>query len=125
MNEKTIFHKIIKKEIPSLIIYEDEDYIVILDAFPKQQGHTLIIPKEEGKNILKNTKEIRSSILEIAKTISDKLIEKLNASGVKIVTNVGKSAGQVIFHTHMHLIPYYDNDQEKINNEEVLNKILK
>ncbi len=59
--------------------------------------------------------------IQIAKQIK----ENLGASGIKFVMNNGKDAGQEVFHTHLHIIPYYENEVEKVNNEEVLKEILK
>ncbi|NQX83186.1 MAG: HIT family protein [Mycoplasmataceae bacterium] len=121
---KTIFEMIINKDIPSLKIYEDDEYIAFLDVNPKQKGHTLLVPKIKQKNILEESKKVKESILEVAIMISKILKKKLNATGIKIIINNGKSSGQIVFHTHFHLIPYYDKKVKPINNEEVLNKIL-
>jgi len=120
-----IFNQIINKKLPSLIVYEDKFYIAILDISPKQQGHTLLIPKETQENIFNNSQNVKESIINIAQKISTLLMKNLNASGVKLVSNIGTSAGQVVFHTHLHIIPYYDHEVDKINNQEVLDKILK
>ena len=125
MNENNIFKKIINKEVDSMIIYEDKNFIAILDIFPKQKGHTLLIPKSNNENFLLEDENIKSKINDILIFLSNKLIKNLNASGIKITTNIGKSAGQEIMHTHFHLIPYYDHNEKNINNIEILNQITK
>lgn len=122
---KDIFEMIINNEIPSLRVYEDENYIAILDANPKQKGHTLLIPKIKEENILSESKKVKENILEIASIISEKLKTKLGATGIKMVLNSGESAGQVIFHTHLHIIPYYEKLVEALNNEKTLEEILR
>ncbi len=121
---KSIFEMIIDGEIPSMKIYEDEDFIAFLDIQPKQKGHTLLVPKVKAENIIKESEFVKSNILFKATEISTLLKDRLGASGIKMVMNSGASAGQVVFHTHLHLIPYYDNEVEAVNNEDVLKEIL-
>ena len=115
---------IIDNEIPSMKVYEDENFIAFLDIEPKQKGHTLIVPKVKNENILSESDFVKENILKIAVDLSNKLKKKLGATGIQMVMNNGKDAGQVVFHTHIHLIPYYNKKTPSINNEEVLNKIL-
>ncbi len=126
--EETIFQKIIKNKIDSFKIYEDSDFLVILDAFPKNLGHTLIIFKNEvNENILKESDEKISKSFLLAKKISNLLMEKLQTKNIKWIVNTGKESGQEIFHTHIHLIPYYKVNNfsiEKNNFSEIL-KIIK
>ncbi len=122
---KSIFEMIIEGSIPSLKVYEDENFIAILDINPKQKGHTLLIPKVKNESIINDSEFVLENILKIAKVLSNKLLNNLNASGIKLTMNNGSSAGQEVFHTHLHLIPYYDEKVDPINNEEVLKEILK
>ncbi len=98
-----IFCKIIEGELESKKVYEDEKVLVILDAYGKSKGHSLIIPKKHSENILEEDIDL---LLYIKKTI-EILKEDYKASDYKVVTNIGKKAGQEIFHTHVHVIPYY------------------
>ncbi len=124
MKEKTIFEKIIDNEIPSYKIFEDDKIIVILDAFPKKPGHSLFIPKIKKENFLEENNEIIEYIFTKIKDISKLIEQKLNNTGFKIVSNVGSSAGQIIFHTHFHLIPYFDeNKTPNLSIEEVYKKL--
>lgn len=120
--EKSIFEQIIDGNIPSLKVFEDNKYIAILDINPKQKGHTLLIPKKKQENILEDF-DSQQDILILASEIADKLKLKLGATGIKLVFNNGATAGQVVFHTHLHIIPYYENEVEAVNNEEVLSQI--
>ncbi len=121
----TIFEKIILGEIPSFKIFEDEKFIVILDAFPKNLGHTLVIPKIANDNVLEENDQTISSLFFLSKKISNLLMKKLQTNDIKWVTNIGKNAGQEVFHTHIHLIPYYDKEkQEQSINKNELEKVL-
>lgn len=122
---KTIFEKIIDNEIESFKIFEDNDFIAILDIFPKNMGHTLVIPKIKNTNILDCTDEIFDKFFKKSKLISQHIKNKLGASGFKWIINNGKSAGQEIFHMHLHIIPYFDFEQNEIKPSKELAEKLK
>lgn len=122
---KTIFEMIIDGEVPSMKIYEDDNFIAFLDVEPKQKGHTLIVPKVKNECVLCEPDNIKESILKVGTTIANLIKDRLGAKGIKFVLNCGKEAGQEVFHTHLHVIPYYDHEEQSINNEDVLNELLK
>lgn len=107
-----IFCKIVKGEIPSAKIYEDEKVFAFMDAFPRQEGHTLIIPKEHFENIFELPDDIASHILKIGKLIATKIKEKLKCDGLNFIQSNGEAAGQVVMHYHMHLLPRYKGRDE-------------
>ncbi len=121
---KSVFEKIIDGEFLSHKVYEDENFIAILDINPVQKGHTLLIPKIKALNIMEESDFVKQNILVVATKLAETLRVKLGATGVKFVMNNGVSAGQVVFHTHIHLIPYYDEETAVSNGEEVLAEIL-
>ena len=121
MNKDCLFCKIIKKEIPSFILYEDDDLIVILDAYPDADGHTLIIPKKHYEDILNIDNETLIKIFDKAREITTKLMKKLGKDAITFVINYGEA--QVIKHFHLHLIPNYIKKEHKLSKEEVY-KIL-
>lgn len=120
--ETTIFTKIINNEIEAKKIFENKMYIAILDIKPENPGHTLLIPKIGEKDILSESTKVKKSILVTAESVANMLKEKLNASGIKIILNNGASSGQTVFHTHLHLIPYYDQEN-KLTIDEVFKKL--
>ncbi|MDC3045832.1 histidine triad nucleotide-binding protein [Gammaproteobacteria bacterium] len=101
---KTIFEKIIDRELPSKILFEDENCIVIEDIAPKAPIHVLVIPKKPIKMLSKITaddQELLGHLLLVVKKIS----EKLNVQDAfNIVINNGSEAGQTVFHLHIHLL---------------------
>ncbi len=121
MNKDCLFCKIIKKEIPSFILYEDDDLIVILDAYPDADGHTLIIPKKHYEDIINIDNETLNKIFDKAREITTKLMKKLGKDAITFVINYGEA--QVIKHFHLHLIPNYIKKEHKLSKEEVY-KIL-
>lgn len=101
------FLKIINRELESKIIYEDDQCIAFYDKFPIQEGHFLVVPKRKSKNILETTEDELFHLIAIAKKLAkEQIIDKFPNSGFKLVINTNEAAGQVIFHTHIHIIPY-------------------
>ncbi len=111
----TIFNKIINKEIKSNILYEDEDIMVILDAFPLTKGHSLVLPKQQSKNFLEMEDSDISIIFPKIKKIAKILCEKLNADGCNIITNINEAADQSVFYTHFHILPRYKDGYKLFN----------
>ena len=111
-----IFCKIAAGEIPSRKIYEDNDLIAIMDLSPTSKGHSLIIPKEHYTNIYDIDEEIAGKVMKTAKKLATKMTVALNCDGFNLLQNNGETAGQTMFHFHMHLIPRYkdaDNNMLK------------
>ena len=106
-----IFCKIVKGEIPSVKVYEDEDVLAFLDISQTTKGHTLVIPKAHYQNFLATPKKIMHLVYDVAQRIGQAQISVLGAKGVNILTNVNKEAGQSVFHFHVHVIPRYISDE--------------
>lgn len=106
--EKDTFQRIIDREIPASIIYEDADVIAFLDIDPEEKGHFLVVPKEFSENLYDIEDENLTKLILKARELAIEQTEKLNASGFRLVVNNNESAGQAIFRTHVHIIPYYD-----------------
>lgn len=109
-----IFCKIANGEIPSKTIYEDGDFRVILDISPATKGHALILPKEHYADIYELDEELAAKAIKLAKKLALKMKERLGCEGFNIVQNNGELAGQTVFHFHMHLIPRYKDDNQRI-----------
>lgn len=109
--ENCIFCKIIAGEIPSTKVYEDEEVLAILDITQTTKGHTLVIPKSHARNLLAMDGAAAGVLFSKIPAIAQKIVENLGASGMNILQNNEEIAGQTVFHTHVHLIPRYaDND---------------
>ncbi len=105
-----IFCKIAKKEISSKIISETNNFIAILDAYPKAKAHALIIPKKHYITILDIPNKLGSEMLEFIKKISSDILEKKYGDGFNILMNNLPPAGQIVTHAHIHIIPRKDGD---------------
>ncbi|MGL4722278.1 MAG: HIT family protein [Desulfovibrionaceae bacterium] len=105
-----LFCKIVSKELPVHLLYEDEHVLSFLDIAPITLGHCLIIPKEHYSNVLNTPKEFGAHLLHAIHIVGSAILQGMNTTGLNVNQNNGSLAGQVIFHTHWHLIPRYNND---------------
>lgn len=109
-----IFCKIANGEIPSKTLYEDDKFRVILDLGPASKGHALILPKNHYANLYELPEETAGEVMKLAKRMAAQMTERLGCEGFNLVQNNGELAGQTVFHFHMHLIPRYREDGQKI-----------
>jgi histidine triad (HIT) family protein len=100
-----IFCKIIKGEAPSNKIYEDEEFLAFLDIHPVNPGHTLLIPKKHFQSLSETSEEVLQRTLPLARRLANALVAVTGAQGFNLSVNNGSAAGQVVFHTHIHIIP--------------------
>ena len=98
-----IFCKIISKDVPAKILYEDEYSISFLDAFPVAKGHTLVIPKKHFAQIQDMSSDINQKLFDTVHKMITK-IDSVKGSTLVLIHN-GKDSGQEIMHVHVHLIP--------------------
>ena len=116
-----IFCKIVKGEIPSKVIYEDEIVMVTMDINPRSNGHCLIIPKKHYQDLFDIDNKVLNHIMGVAKEIGNKLTDNLGFDGITLEQNNGIS--QEVKHFHLHMIPKYRNST-KMNVEEVFHKLV-
>ena len=81
---------------------------------PATRGHALILPKQHAANIYELSEETAGEVFKLAKKMATVMTEKLGCDGFNIVQNNGETAGQTVFHFHMHLIPRYKDDNQRI-----------
>ena len=110
-DDNCIFCKLANGDIPTATLYEDEDFRVILDASPAAKGHALILPKELYRNLYDLDEEVAKKVMPLAKKMIKKMTPLLECDGYNVVQNNEESAGQSVFHFHMHLIPRKQGDK--------------
>ncbi len=103
--EDCIFCKIIKGEIPSFKVYEDEKVFAFEDISPISEGHTLIIPKKHTQDLWEIPAEDLAAVQLASKKIIQAIKDALNPTGVACLQLNGSGANQVVMHYHLHLIP--------------------
>ena len=109
-NPDCIFCKLANGDIPTMSLYEDEDFNVIFDAGPATVGHALILPKEHYANVYEIDEEVLAKAYKLAKKMAIVMTDVFKADGFNILQNNNEAAGQSVFHFHIHLIPRYEND---------------
>jgi len=107
-----IFCKIANGEIPSKVLYEDDILLVIMDVNPIRDGHTLIIPKKHYTDFMELDGNTTKHIFEVAKKITNILMEKLKANSVTLLINYGDD--QKVKHYHLHLLPNFGTTDKSL-----------
>lgn len=106
-----LFCKIIRKEIPSEnFVYENDKIVAFLDIAPSNKGHTLVVPKAHYTDLLDTPDDVLAEIIVKTKKIAPAVMKGVGAQGFNTIFNTKPAAGQVIFHTHLHIIPRFTND---------------
>ncbi len=116
-DESCIFCKIVKKQLPSSIIYEDNSVIAFLDIRPVNEGHCLVIPKEHYADIFDTPSELLGKVHQVTKKAAIAVKHAVNADGISIIQQNGRAANQDIFHLHVHIIPRYAGEKIKAFHE--------
>ena len=112
--EDCIFCKIIEGKIPSAKIYEDDKVICFLDIMPANKGHCLVIPKNHSKDLSDMKDEDAEAAIKASRKVAKALSLSLGCQGFNLVMSNGVEAGQVVFHSHIHIVPRFKDDGLKI-----------
>ncbi len=107
---ETIFDKIINREIPADILFENEHVIVFLDIQPNTKGHSLVVPKEKAEDLLSSSDEALLEVMKAVKKIAPVIVKAVGAEGFNLTSNIKPAAGQAVMQTHFHIIPRFEND---------------
>lgn len=104
---QNIFGKILRGEIPSTKVYEDDHLLVIMDAFPQSKGHTLVLPKAGSRNILDADPTVVAKVAADLPKLARAVKSAMKADGLRVMQFNEAASGQTVFHLHFHLIPVY------------------
>ncbi len=105
---ENIFAKIIKGEIPAHKVYEDDKTLAFMDIMPRTEGHTLVIPKAASRNMLDIGEDDLCALMKTVRKVARAVKKAYGADGVLIQQFNEPAAGQVIFHTHVHILPRFE-----------------
>lgn len=103
-----VFARILRGELPSETVYEDEATRVIMDIMPRGPGHALVIPKAASRNILDVAEEDLAAVMRTVQRVARAARAAFGADGVTIQHFVEGAGGQMVFHTHVHVIPRFE-----------------
>lgn len=105
-----IFCKILKNEIPSSTVYEDDNFRGIMDIAPISKGHVILLAKKHVANLLEADDELLTVALPAVKKVAKAVKKTMGCDGINVLQNNGKEAGQTIYHLHFHVIPRSKDD---------------
>ena len=100
-----VFAKILRGEVPSHKVYEDDRAFAFLDIMPRVPGHTLVIPKAPARNILDVAPDDLAQVMKVAQKIAQAGMKVFDADGVTVQQFSEPAGGQVVFHLHVHVMP--------------------
>ncbi len=104
-DSNNLFAKILRGDLPSHKVYEDDRAFAFLDIMPRSPGHTLVIPKAPARNILDVKPEDLAHVMAVAQKVAQAAMKVFSADGVTIQQFNEPAGGQVVFHLHVHIIP--------------------
>ena len=108
-DDGNIFAKILRGEMPSARVFEDEHVFAFMDVFPQSKGHTLVIPKHSSaRNLLDEEPQVLSELILGVQRVARAVRAALQPDGLVITQFNGSAAGQTVFHLHVHIIPRWD-----------------
>ena len=110
-----VFCRIIARDLPAAVVYEDDRVIAFLDAFPSSEGHTLVVPKAHHRDILDTPVEDLQAVAVVAKRVALAQRKALKPDGHGVAQFNGKAAGQTVFHYHMHVVPRWEGQNMNIH----------
>lgn len=110
MKNTQLFLDIIAGKIPCEKIYEDEQVFAFLDIHPTNKGHVLVVPKKHSEGLLDTDDATLLALMQAIKRITPAILAATGAQGFNVIQNNNPAAGQVIFHTHFHIIPRFEGD---------------
>lgn len=106
-----IFAKIIRGEIPSVKVFEDDKVLAFMDVFPQSRGHALVISKtSQARNILEMEPQALAEVTAATQKLAKAVAAALKPDGVVVTQFNGAPAGQTVFHLHFHVIPRYEGE---------------
>ncbi len=103
-----IFARILKGEIPSVKLYEDDDTLAFMDVMPQATGHLLVIPKVGSRNLLDADPAVLSKLIPVVQKLAVAAKQAFDADGVFVAQFNEPAAGQTVYHLHFHVIPRHE-----------------
>ncbi|PIT98321.1 MAG: HIT family protein [Candidatus Andersenbacteria bacterium CG10_big_fil_rev_8_21_14_0_10_54_11] len=110
MTDDCVFCKIVRGEIPSHKVYEDETVYALLDIRPANPGHTLVIPKRHAETVIDMTRDEWIATSDTVHRLAKAIEAATNADGLNIKMNNRVHGGQEVMHAHVHIVPRYKGD---------------
>lgn len=111
--DRCIFCKIVQKIIPNAIVYENEKFLLFMDKYPINHGHSLLVPKQHYNTILDMPTQLVGEMYALIPQLAKAIITVIDSDGFNINQNNGRSANQIVPHVHVHIVPRYSKEKIK------------
>ncbi len=108
-----LFCSIVEGKIPALKIFENDHVLAFLDIGPVSKGHTLVIPKNHAQDLAAGSVEDSVELIKVIHDLAPKIVKALGGTGYNLGLNHGEVAGQIVMHTHFHVMPRYEGEERK------------
>lgn len=118
-DDDNIFAKILRNEIPSVRVYEDDNVIAIMDVMPQAAGHVLVIPRAPSRNLIDADPEILANTIPVVQKIAKAVKTAFDADGVAVAQFNESASGQTVFHLHFHVIPRHEGVALKLHSDKM------
>jgi len=106
-----IFGRILRGELPSVTVFEDDTVLVMMDIFPQSRGHTLVLPKAASRNLFDADPDAVAKVAAYLPRLARAVQAATGADGIRLAQFNEAPAGQTVFHLHFHLIPVYEGEE--------------
>jgi histidine triad (HIT) family protein len=111
VNDACVFCRILARELPGSLVYEDDDVVGFLDLFPVQPGHTLVVPRQHVMDLMHCPDPLAGRLLAACARVAAAVVAATGAEGFNVWTANGRVAGQTVFHLHLHVLPRFPADR--------------
>lgn len=118
-DDSNVFAKILRGEMPSIALYDDEMTYAFMDVMPQAPGHCLVIPKFPAENLFDLDADYAAAMARTVKKLAPAVKKAMDAPGIMIAQLNGPEAGQTVFHIHTHIIPRWDGIDLKLHAREM------
>ncbi|MCZ2204165.1 HIT family protein [Bartonella sp. A05] len=116
-DNNNIFAKLIRNEIPSVRVYEDDDVIAFMDIMPQAPGHTLVIPRKASRNLLDANTETLFPVIKAVQKLANAVKKAFQADGITIMQLNEAASKQTVYHLHFHIIPRMEGIELTAHND--------
>src|SRR6476620_4371310 len=112
-DRNNVFAKVLRGELPSHKIYEDQNTLAFLDIMPRTEGHALVVTKEKARDLFDVSPQALAKLMAVVQKLAPKIQDVIGADGMLVQQFNGTAAGQTVFHLHVHIIPRKEGEALK------------
>ena len=121
-DSNNIFAKILRGEIPAFKVYEDDGALAFMDVMPQSEGHTLVIPKTDARNLFDIDPDSLARLIKTTQHVAKAVQKAFKPDGMRIIQFNEPAAGQTVFHIHFHIVPCYEGRALKGHSRDMADK---